>query len=61
MTTTVWIDKRHPQTGKLLFRYDPVRGIIHIKPNGQSAVYVDLTDDRQTSGVPLDKSGARRV
>ena len=61
MTAPVWIEKRHPQTGKLLFRYDPARGIIHIKPNGQPATYIELREDSKEMALPLDKAGSSKV
>jgi hypothetical protein len=37
---------RDPQTGKLLFRYDPVADVVEVKPKGAEAVQVALTPYR---------------
>ncbi len=40
-----YIDVRQPGTGKLLFKYDPQKGLVEIKINGSDkADTVDLLD-----------------
>ena len=44
----MFVDVRHPYTGKLLFRFDPERDLIEIGERGKTTL-IDLTPYRTTS------------
>ncbi len=49
-------DVRDPNTGKLLFRFDPTRDLVQIKAHGDMAL-IDLSEYRQ----PVATSAAAQI
>lgn len=43
--------------GRLLFRFDPSRDLVEIKPKGGDVVLVDLRPFRRRAGVFVSKQG----
>lgn len=56
-----WIDIRHPETGKLLFRLHKDCTMVHIKPPHQPGAYIDLHNECKKAQQGLDKTASSDV
>ena len=51
--TDTWVEIRAPSTGKLLFKYDPERGIIEIQRRGEKHI-IDLRQYGSEAAQPAE-------